>query len=186
MAQMMRNKGTIIANDIDLERLAALRSNIERLGITNTIVTRADARTIKLGVRFSKILVDAPCSSEGTIRKDPKQVANVSAYTIRRLSRLQKSIIRRAVELLEREGVLVYSVCTFAPEEAEEVVSYAISLGLEAEEVKLPVKSVRGVREWVDEKGRKHVYKPGVEKAARVYPYDDYTGGMFIAKLRKY
>lgn len=185
MAQMMGNKGTIIANDIDLERLSALRSNLERLGVTNTVVVRSDARTIRLDLRFPKILVDAPCSSEGTVRKDPRQLASLSVYTITRLSRLQKSIVRRAAELLDKEGVLVYSVCTFAPEEAEEVVSYAISLGLEPEDVRLPVKSVNGVREWVDEKGRRHRYHPGVEKAVRVYPHDDYTGGMFIAKLRK-
>ena len=185
MAQMMRGRGTIVANDVDVDRIGALRSNIDRLRITNVILTKEDGRSFRSGIRYPKILLDAPCSSEGTIRKDSAHLANLTLARIRRLSRLQKALIRRAADLLEPGGILVYSVCTFAPEEAEEVVSYAIDLGLDMEGFELPVMSEPGVTAWTDEKGAVHGYHEDVEKAARVWPHLNDTGGMFIAKLRK-
>ncbi len=185
MAQMMENKGTIIANDVDLSRISALKSNIDRLGITNVAITQIDARRFYSNRKFHKILLDAPCSSEGTIRKNPWSPPKISLNEIKRLSKLQKAMIRNAYHLLEKGGVLVYSVCTFSPEECEEVVDFAIKLGFEPEKVEVPLKTVPGIRKWVDEKGKEYEYDMGVTKAVRLYPHVNDTGGMFIAKLRK-
>ncbi|MGC9189686.1 MAG: NOL1/NOP2/sun family putative RNA methylase [Conexivisphaera sp.] len=185
MAQMMRNSGTIVANDVDYRRMGALRSNVDRLRITNVVMTRNDGRRIQSSVAFPRILLDAPCSSEGIARRSPEHVAKLTLTQIRGLSRLQMSLIRRSIDLLEPGGLLVYSVCTFAPEEAELVVDHAISLGMEPEEVRLPLRSEPGVREWVDERGRHYRFSPGVEMAVRIYPHLNDTGGMFIALLRK-
>ncbi len=185
MAQMMLNTGTIVANDVDYRRIGALRSNVDRLRITNVVITREDGRRLSSGVRFRRILLDAPCSSEGVARKSPEGVATLTLNRILNLSRLQRALMRRAVELLEPGGLLAYSVCTYAPEEAELVVDYAVSLGMEPVEFRLPVKYEPGVREWVDEKGRTYRFSSAAELAARVYPHLNDTGGMFIALLRK-
>lgn len=185
MAQMMDNIGTIVANDVDLDRISALKSNIDRLGITNVVITRTDARKLTSKVKFDKILLDAPCSSEGIVRKDPTAPTKISIREIRHLSRLQKGMIKNAYLLLKREGVLVYSVCTFSPEECEEIVDFAVRIGFEPERVEVPLRVVPGIRRWVDERGREHVYDEAVNKAIRIYPHMNDTGGMFIAKLRK-
>lgn len=185
IAQMMENRGTLIANDVSRERIKALRFNIDRLGVTNTVVTLCDARRLRSSVSFDRILLDAPCSSEGIVRKDPTVVLRVSRRVIHGFSRLQKAMVKRAYSLLRDDGILVYSVCTFAPEECEEVVDYALTLGFTVEEAKIPLKSIGGIVEWVDEKGVKKRFNPEVEKALRIYPHLQDTGGMFVAKLRK-
>lgn len=185
MAQMMENRGTIVANDVDMDRISALKSNIDRLGVTNTVITRSDARKLSLPVKFDRILLDAPCSSEGIVRKDPTASGKVSLREIRHLSRLQKGMVRNAYSLLKEGGVLVYSVCTFSPEECEEVVDFAVKLGFTTEEVRVPMRTVKGLRKWKDERGREVVFDPEVEKAVRIYPHMNDSGGMFIAKLVK-
>jgi len=185
IAQMMECKGTIVANDVSRERVKALKSNLDRLGVTNTIVTICDARRFYSDMMFDRILLDAPCSSEATIRKDPSLPLDLSYRLPRSFSRLQKSMIERAYHLLKHGGILVYSVCTFAPEECEEVVEYALKIGFEIEEVDIPLKYVEGVTEWVDERGRRRSYDPDVSKAIRIYPHFENSGGMFVAKLRK-
>lgn len=185
MAQMMLNRGTIIANDVDIERIKALKSNIDRLGITNVIITRVDGRKLIAKRHFDKILLDAPCSSEGIVRKDPTAPTKISLNEIKHLSRLQKGLIKNAYTLLKKGGILVYSVCTFSPEECEEVVDFAIKIGFEPKSFSIPLKTVKGLRKWIDEKGREHEYDPGVTKSVRIYPHMNDTGGMFIAKLRK-
>ncbi|MFP3263951.1 MAG: RsmB/NOP family class I SAM-dependent RNA methyltransferase [Nitrososphaeria archaeon] len=185
MAQMMLNTGTIVANDVDYERIGALRSNVDRLRITNVVVVREDGRRLASSIQFPKVLLDAPCSSEGIARRSPESVARLTLNQIRQLSRLQRALIRRAFELLAPGGLLAYSVCTFAPEEAELVVDHAVSLGAEVEDLRLPVRFEPGITSWTDERGRTYRFSPQVERAARVYPHLNDTGGMFIALLRK-
>jgi len=185
MAQMMRNSGTIIANDVDYRRIGALRSNVDRLRVTNVVIARNDARYIAPGVTFPRILLDAPCSSEGVARRAPEHLSRLTLNQIRSISRLQMALIRRAHGLLQPGGILVYSVCTFAPEEAELVVDHALSLGMEPLEIELPLRTEPGLREWTDERGRTYRFSSGVERAVRIYPHMNDTGGMFIALLRK-
>ncbi|RLG61139.1 RsmB/NOP family class I SAM-dependent RNA methyltransferase [Candidatus Geothermarchaeota archaeon] len=185
MAQLMENKGLIVANDVDIERIRALKSNIDRLGVLNVVITKMDGRRFFSRRIFDKILIDAPCSSEGIVRKDPSAPTKISMKERVKLSRLQKGLVSRAYRLLKKEGTLVYSVCTFSPEECEEVVDHAIRIGFEPIEVKLPIRGIKGVRKWVDERGRTHEYDKGVEKSVRIYPHLNDTGGMFIAKLKK-
>lgn len=185
IAQMMECKGTIVANDISRERVKALKSNLDRLGVTNTVITICDARRFRSSILFDRILLDAPCSSEATIRKDPSLQLDLSYRSVRGFSKLQKGMIERAYHLLREDGVLVYSVCTFAPEECEEVVEYALKIGFEIEKIDIPLKHTEGITEWVDERGRIYRFDPDISKVIRVYPHFENTGGMFIAKLRK-
>ncbi len=186
-AAMMENKGSIIANDTSLGRLRILNSNLERCGVMNQIVTKKDGVQLckkfgeKTHVKFDKILVDAPCSGEGTLRKSPKTFLMWNLKVIENLSKLQKKLASESLKLLKVGGEMVYSTCTLGPEEDEEVLDFLIkNFDIEIEEISLPLKTRPGITEW---KGRK--YSDEVKKAHRLYPQDNNTDGFFLAKIRK-
>ncbi|MDO8627922.1 MAG: RsmB/NOP family class I SAM-dependent RNA methyltransferase, partial [Candidatus Diapherotrites archaeon] len=117
LAQLMQNSGTIVALDLNKPRLEGLQFNLERLGVTNACVLFQDALQFRSRKLFDKILLDAPCSSEGEIRKDWKALSAWSETLIHSKSELQKKLIEKAFSLLRPEGEMVYSTCTLAPEE---------------------------------------------------------------------
>ena len=186
MASMMKNKGTIIANDIRLDRLRALISNAERCGVMNAIITRMNAivlckKLAKSGFFFDKILVDAPCSGEGTIRDNLMMLKTWNMNMIKGFSALQKKLISAALECLKPRGSLVYSTCTLAPEENESVINFALkNFNVGVEKIKLPIKSRSGITEWQGE-----IFNEQTRDCARIWPQDNNTEGFFIAKLRK-
>ncbi len=184
---MMENEGAIIANEKSLGRISILNSNLERCGVMNTIVTRKDGVRFceilekKSKMRFDKILVDAPCSGEGILRKSIKTYQTWNLKMINKLSRLQKKLASSALKLLKPGGEMIYSTCTLAPEENEEVVDYLIkNFDIEVMKVELPLKIRSGVVEW---EGKK--YDEQVKNCVRIYPQDNDTDGFFLAKLRK-
>ena len=189
IAALMQDSGLLVGNDNNLGRLSALRHNAERLGVTNLVVTNQDARNFSLkplgaghegGVSaFDRVLVDAPCSCEGTIRKNPDAFDTWSLDHVHSVAGVQKGILRRAVQATRPGGVVVYSTCTFAPEENEAVLDHV----LDAEDCRLvdfdaPLDGVPGVTEWEGEE-----FDPSVEKALRIYPHHNDTGGFFCAKM---
>lgn len=184
----MKNTGTIIANDRSLPRLKILASNMERCGATNAIITRKDGialckRLKDNGFLFDKILVDAPCSGEGTLRSSPATYKMWNPKTIKILSRLQKGLLESALEILKPNGELVYSTCTHAPEENEEVVDFVLEKFkdvVKIETIKLPIKCRPGLTGWGEDS-----YNSEVQKSCRIYPQDNNTEGFFIVKLRK-
>ncbi len=188
IAAAMKNQGTIIANDVSLKRLKILASNIERCGATNGIITKKDGialcrRLKEQGFQFDKILVDTPCSGEGTLRSSPITYQMWNPRTIKILSRLQKGLLASAIEILKQGGEIVYSTCTHAPEENEEVVDFVLKeFGnhISIEKINLPVKCRPGITSWSDN----HYYK-NIEKSCRIYPHDNDTEGFFIAKMKK-
>lgn len=186
MAMMMNNEGSIIANDNDLARIKVLASNLERCGCMNVVVTRHDAvilceKLFKMEWKFDKILLDVPCSGEGTTRGSPKTFIMWNPRMIQKLSRMQRKFIASAVPLLKDGGELVYSTCTYAPEENEKNVNFMIKeIGLKIQESNLPVKCRQGITEWEGEK-----FDSEVEKACRIYPHDNDTEGFFISKFKK-
>src|SRR3989338_714082 len=141
----MENTGTLIANDLKLDRIKILASNMERCGVLNMIVTKNDA--ISLCSRFSKekwkfdrILLDAPCSGEGTLRSSPKTFIIWNKKVIDNLSRQQKKMIAFAFKCLKKGGTLVYSTCTHSPEENEGVVDFALkNFPVKIESISLPL-----------------------------------------------
>ncbi|MCD6381916.1 MAG: NOL1/NOP2/sun family putative RNA methylase [Candidatus Aenigmarchaeota archaeon] len=183
LADTMKNNGTIIANDVSIERIKVLRFNLEKLGVMNTIISRMDGRSFsRFENKFDAVMLDAPCSSEGIIRKDWKALSKWSIRFIMGMSYLQKQLISAAVSATKKGGVIVYSTCTLAPEENEEVIDYAVkNFGLKVEKVRpKALKFRKGIREW---KGKK--YDKEVENALRIWPHDNDTEGFFVAKLRK-
>ena len=183
IAALMDDSGLLVANDSNLGRLSALRFNAERLGLTNVAVTRQDARNFSLKpvslTAFDRTLVDAPCSCEGTIRKNPDALDEWSISHIEGVAGVQKGILRRAVQATREGGTVVYSTCTFAPEENEAVVDHVLEneacrvMAFETGLVSSP-----GITEWEGE-----TYNDSVEKTQRFYPHYNDTGGFFCAKL---
>jgi NOL1/NOP2/sun family putative RNA methylase len=183
LAAQMDDRGEVVATDNNLGRIAALRSNTERLGATNVAVTHEDARNHSLkpfgGSEYDRALVDVPCSCEGTIRKNPDAFEDWSRSHVKGVSTVQEAILARAVQATRPGGTVVYSTCTFAPEENEAVLDAV--LGSEACDIvpfDLSLAHRSGVTEWQGSE-----YDPRVQSAKRIYPHHNDTGGFFCAKL---
>lgn len=185
MAARMKNTGTIIANDRDLNRVKILAANLERAGVSNTVITRNDGvqlcqKLAKKGWKFDKILLDVPCSGEGTLRSSPKTFLMWNYKVVGKLAREQKKLFASAVKCLKVGGEIVYSTCTHSPEENEEVIDFALrNFPVEIECASLPLKCRAGVSSWNGKKLDK-----SVEKACRIYPQDNDSEGFFVAKLK--
>lgn len=186
-AAMMNNQGTIIANEVSLGRIRILSANLEKSGVMNTMLTRKDgvqfckrwAREIKMP--FDKILVDAPCSGEGTLRKSPKTFEMWNLKYIQALSKVQKKLASEALKLLKVDGEMIYSTCTLSPEEDEAVVNYLKqNFDIEIMKIDLPLKTRDGVLEWDGEK-----FDEEIKNCRRLYPQDNNTDGFFLAKIKK-
>jgi len=114
VAMMMKNKGTIISNDDNFKRLRPLAFNIQKMGVMNSVVTNYDARSFwRFGLKFDRILLDAPCTNSGIIFKDDVVKKMWSERGIKKLSRIQKELIKSAYISLKENGILVYSTCSF-------------------------------------------------------------------------
>ncbi|MBI2137652.1 RsmB/NOP family class I SAM-dependent RNA methyltransferase [Candidatus Woesearchaeota archaeon] len=183
MAAMMQNSGLLVANDINGGRMKPLGLNLQRLGIMNVAVTVMMGQQFrKRGISFDKILLDAPCSGTGTIRKSTETLKIWNAGMVRRLSNTQKSLIETAFTILKAGGELVYSTCSNEPEENEEVIDWMLSRFPKAsvEKISLDIKSSEPVAEFE----KKH-YSSEVKKCLRIWPQDNNTEGFFVAKIRK-
>jgi 16S rRNA (cytosine1407-C5)-methyltransferase len=129
LAALMGNEGKIIALEAVKPRFFKLKSVLGLLGVSNVQAKLLDARRYRpKDMAFDKVLVDAPCSSEGRFRVDePASCAYWSERKIKEMKHKQKGLLLRGLELLRPGGELVYSTCTFAPEENEEVVHWALA-----------------------------------------------------------
>jgi len=180
MSAMMRNEGAIMANDIDRRRLTALQSNLQRCGSINVAVLMNRGEDIwKSGLKFDKILLDAPCTGTGTM--NPRILKETGLSTINGFARRQKSLIKSASMCLKEGGVLVYSTCSLEPEENEGIVEYAVSqLGMRTLKIKtdkLGDFKMETLEEW---EGRE--FSKGVGRAVRIKPTEK-TEGFFACAL---
>ena len=125
---LMKNEGLIIANDLSYTRAKALSSNVERMGRKNIIVTSIDLHKLNNSYKgkFTKIILDAPCSGSGMFRKDPKFIQDWTYEKVLKCSQTQKELIDLAFEFLKEDGILVYSTCSYSYEENEEIIKYAL------------------------------------------------------------
>ncbi|HTX43325.1 MAG TPA: NOL1/NOP2/sun family putative RNA methylase [Methanocella sp.] len=178
LAQMMGDQGLLLAAEVEVARLAGLRSNLGRCGVMNTALFHMDAREIdKLGVKADKILLDAPCTGEGVIARDRTRKTSRGAGDIEYCSGLQEELLDAARACLKPGGVLVYSTCSFAPEENERVIDHAIKkYGMKAEP--LPY-GEPGLETFGSLR-----FDPQVRNARRLYPHLHGTLGFFVARLK--
>ena len=126
LSLMMQNRGTLVVNDLSFARLRALRATQERLGLRNMVLCAQEGQTLLKDHLpcFDKVLVDAPCSCEGTLRKRGKWTYEPDEGQFkRRLISTQKSLLMQALKLTRSGGRVVYSTCTLDPDENEGVIS---------------------------------------------------------------
>jgi len=181
IAQVMKNTGTIIANEVYPDRIQKLIANIYRFGALNTVVVQSDARNFFLEERKAdRILVDAPCSSLGNLKKH-LDLMNADKGKSLTFQATQIQLLRKAIKYTETGGTIVYSTCTVAPEENEEVVNALLGEGsIEIEKIELNAVHAKGLTEF---EGK--AFDSSLSKTIRIYPHHFNSGGMFIAKLRK-
>ncbi|MFC6323258.1 RsmB/NOP family class I SAM-dependent RNA methyltransferase [Companilactobacillus baiquanensis] len=182
LASLMGGSGLLVSNEINNKRARVLSSNVERMGIKNAIVINNSPKDLEGSFEgyFDKILVDAPCSGEGMFRKDPESVQYWSPEYVEQCANRQKHILDSAFFMLKDGGTLVYSTCTFAPEENENNIAEFVKRHPEMEIV--PIKKYSGMEDGRPEWGHDN---QDLTKALRMFP-DKFDGeGHFICKMIK-
>ena len=171
IAGRMLGQGFLVCNEINPKRAKVLSRNIERMGVANALVTNEHPETLasRFPGFFDRVLVDAPCSGEGMFRKEEAAVTDWSQETVQMCARRQREILDSAARLVRPGGRLVYSTCTFAPEEDEETV--AAFLEAHPEFAPEPVEAP-----W---------FVPGENASYRMWPHKLLGEGHFAAVLRK-
>ena len=182
-ASRMKGKGLLVSNEIHPARAKILSQNVERMGMTGTVVTNSDPAGLKpyFPEFFDKIIVDAPCSGEGMFRKEEEAVEQWSLENVLRCAIRQLEILDCAAAMLRPGGRLVYSTCTFAPEEDEGTVETFLEQHPEFSVVRTePMPGLsQGRPEWVPG-GRKEL-----ADTFRIWPHKSEGEGHYLALLEK-
>ena len=171
IAGKMAGEGFLLCNEINPKRAKILSRNIERMGVSNALVTNEHPARLaeKFAGYFDRVLIDAPCSGEGMFRKEEAAVTDWSQETVEMCARRQAEILHSGAALLKPGGRLVYSTCTFAPEENEQTIARFLETHPEftMEEVTAP---------W---------FTPAGKGMFRLWPHKLLGEGHFAAVLRK-
>lgn len=182
LAAALRGEGLLVSNEIHPKRARILAGNIERLGIANALVLNEHPKHLAelFPEWFDKILVDAPCSGEGMFRKEEAAVTDWSEETVGMCARRQQEILHSAAQMLRGGGRLVYSTCTFSPQENEGAVSAFLHTHPDfyVEEMSEPWFSP-GRPDWIENPA------PGLEYTFRLWPHRLHGEGHYAAVLRK-
>jgi NOL1/NOP2/sun family putative RNA methylase len=182
IGQRMNNTGMVVSIENDRKRIQSLESNIQRCGVTNSIVIRADARKLEeIDIEPDRILLDAPCSGEGLIAIDPTRKTSKSMADIRYCATREGDMLEAAVEKLRVRGVLVYATCSIAPEENEFVVDNVLR--------NHPEMKIEPITQDFGSPGYSQPYdvqlNESLTMAKRFLPHKDGTEGFFICRMRK-
>ena len=176
IAARMNNRGAILANEFSASRVKVLHANISRCGIHNVALTHFDGRVFgaALPEAFDAILLDAPCSGEGVVRKDPDALKNWSVESNLEIAATQRELIDSAFHALRPGGTLVYSTCTLNRDENEDVCLWLKQRYADAVEF-LPLDTLFD--------SASHAATP--EGFLHVFPQIYDCEGFFVARLRK-
>ncbi|HFV0173810.1 TPA: RsmF rRNA methyltransferase first C-terminal domain-containing protein [Streptococcus agalactiae] len=169
----LNNTGLLVSNEISNKRSKILVENVERFGARNVIVTNESSQRLAkcFNSFFDLIVFDGPCSGEGMFRKDPQAIQYWHKDYPTECAQLQRDILKEAIKMLAHGGILVYSTCTWSPEENEEVVNWLLQEYDYLELVDIP--KLNGMVEGIN-----------VPQVARMYPHHFQGEGQFVAKLR--
>ncbi len=174
MAMLMGNRGVLVGNDVKKEKLSVLYSTINRMNILNCIVTMRDGAKLDWRSRFTKVLLDAPCTALGS---GPEAFRRWEPGHSERISNLQTRMLFSAYDALKPGGAIVYSTCTYAKEENEGVVKSLLDNvpGAKLEDIGLQIPHDSGLSEYGAE----------FRKCYRIYPQHLQSEGFFMARIRK-
>ncbi len=179
MAQRMNNRGLIIALEPNTRRARSMLFNLARCGVYNTSVFKMDAvHAGKFEMKFDRVLLDAPCSCEGVIARDPTRKTSHVPADVDYCSRIQEKILESVVRTVKPGGILVYSTCSFAPEENEMVVDRILQ-NFHNVTVEPIGYGSSGLARFGD-----MMFSDMLKNARRFYPHLHDTTGFFIARLR--
>lgn len=179
VASYMQNKGLLVTNEIDHKRAKVLAENVERFGIRNAVILNESPDNLAKSFPrfFDKILIDAPCSGEGMFRKNPNAISYWNKEYPSKCAARQKDIIQQAIKMLKPGGKIIYSTCTFAPEEDEQIVNWmSQKYDLDIDPIKKYNGMSSGYPEWTDG-------NPDVANTVRLFPNKFKGEGHFISKL---
>lgn len=182
IAGRLKGQGLLVANEIISGRAKILSQNIERMGITNAIVCNEDPHHMAelFPLFFDKIVVDAPCSGEGMFRKDEKAIQEWTAEQVTRCADRQHMILSCAEQMLKPGGILIYSTCTFAPEEDEEQI-----LTFFKEHPDFALEDWREFLPNAAEAAKKGIESGSISGTMRLWPHKVRGEGHFVARMRK-
>jgi NOL1/NOP2/sun family putative RNA methylase len=191
IAALMQGKGLLVANEIKTKRLNHLVVNVERWGASNVVVTNESPERIAdhFGAYFDKVLVDAPCSGEGMFRKDMGARLDWSEEMIAGCAIRQTNILRVAAHLVRPGGTLLYSTCTFAPEEDEAVIARFIKDHPDFKVETLPQLPgfLPGYPEWIRSKTESNDSSEmdSLRGAVRLFPHRVSGEGHFACLMKR-
>lgn len=182
LAAKLDGTGVLVTNDISNSRAKALLKNVELFGVRDALVTSEPPEKLcrYFEEYFDKILVDAPCSGEGMFRKDPSLIKTWEEQGVSYFDNIQKEIILQAATMLKPGGLMVYSTCTFSPEENEGTIKHLLETFPEFRVLPIPMCEGfdHGHPEWVSgEDSLKH--------CVRLWPHKIKGEGHFVALLQK-
>lgn len=172
VASYLDGSGLLVSNDISNTRVKTLSENIERMSASNAVVMNesVDKISANFGGFFDKVILDAPCSGQGMFRKNSLTYDDWSYDKTLKLAQVQKDLILKAYTCLKKGGIMVYSTCTFATEENEEVIQYLLN-NTNASIIPIEMKD-----DFADCKG--------IEGAIRLYPFKFKGEGHFICLIK--
>lgn len=179
MAQKMNNSGAIIAIEPNARRARSMSFNLARCGVYNTCILKTDALQVaKFEIKCDRVLLDAPCSCEGVIAKDPTRKISHTPQDVDYCSKMQQRLIQTAASSVKPGGILVYSTCSFAPEENEMVIDRLLQdfSNITVEPIEY---GSSGLTRFGD-----LIFDDQLKNARRLYPHLHDTTGFFIARLR--
>lgn len=181
IAQAMNNDGIIVANEPNRSRSTPLVGNLERVGVSCAVVTYYGGQNFPARHQFDRVLVDAPCSGEGTWR-GPDSRPKITQPGFRNyLNRQQSAVLRQGYEALKPGGILVYSTCAYAPEENEAIVSaFLRETGAEVLPLNVDIERQPGLTAWEGEE-----FCSQMSLASRLYPHAFDSEGFFLVRLTK-
>ncbi len=179
----LKGTGVLAANDLSSSRAKGLLKNIELMGIGNVLVLSEEPGKLipHFAGYFDKILIDAPCSGEGMFRKDRKMIRAWEEHGPEYFAKIQKSIISQAAQMLRPGGMILYSTCTFSPEENEQTIEYLLEQYPEFDVCEMGDYEgfSRGMPEVTDSKDKR------LTRAVRIFPHHMKGEGHFLALLKK-
>ena len=177
----MNNNGLVIGNDYKGDRIKSLGINLQRCGVSNSVITIMNGLQFK-NFKFDKILLDAPCSGTGAIRKSLKTLKIYNIKMITKLANMQRLLIENAFSNLKEKGILVYSTCSLEPEENESVINYLLNKheNAKVEKIDFNINRSSPILEF-----NKDIYNSTIKDCLRLWPQDNDTEGFFVAKIVK-
>jgi 16S rRNA (cytosine967-C5)-methyltransferase len=169
LAAHAQNAAAIVANDLSRRRLKTVQENVARLGAHHIALLASDGRTPAVAPVFNRVLLDAPCTGLGTLRRHPDLKWRVQPRDVESLGRLQETLLRSAIGLCKNNGLIVYSVCTFTQRETHDVLQRILQTG----DVTLD-DGPEWMNRWKRERG---LYQ--------TLPHREGLDGFFLTRLRK-